>query len=460
MSKRQLYKIIENAEIVLYLDLKRKIISRNVERLPFMHFPDGKACNLANLYMISLVGRGLADGSLRQYAANISHFVRYCSKNNISFAESNSDTFSAFIASVRDEKDPRYPDIPLRESNTVISIGRNTLDFLNYIGVFNRQESFIYDVIGAERKTAKIKTEAARKGYIETQFWAHKVLDTGSTIKRRGPIRKELIDLLYEASNKVTNSRYVYKRNLVLLRCMEMTGGRLSEIEKLETKDIQDAYYQDEPMLRLVTTKRKDEKARYIPVLKTDLNELIIFITTARKKLLKENGYPDNGYLLLSETTGNKLSARTLSNEVSRLRRAAQIKEKACAHMFRHRYITKMFITLIEQYHFENEGEFRRALLDVNVLKAKVQQYTGHKQLSSLDRYIDLAFKELSNFDRVVDGVFLNGAYNSFDEKLDRLGQELEDGMPVSSYLHKLESLIKMRDEDIERFSNNAKCDA
>ncbi|MCN4145254.1 MAG: hypothetical protein LC437_09665 [Thiohalomonas sp.] len=101
-----------------------------------------------------------------------------------------------------------------------------------------------------------------------------------------------------------------------------------------------------------------------------------------------------------------------------------------------------------------NKDEFRKALLDVNVFKQQVEQATGHKELKSLDHYIDLAFEEITNFKKVVNNVSQRMAYESFDEHLDRLGKELEAGMTVVEYLERLKLLKELRDDDIERLSD------
>jgi integrase len=99
--------------------------------------------------------------------------------------------------------------------------------------------------------------------------------------------------------------------------------------------------------------------------------------------------------LLISEKKGNPIVAATISNEIAKLSKIAVIEEKICAHMFRHRFITNFFIKLIKQYDWENKDEFKNALLDINSLKVHIQQVTGHKNVESLNSYIDLAKAEL-----------------------------------------------------------------
>ena len=121
--------------------------------------------------------------------------------------------------------------------------------------------------------------------------------------------------------------------------------------------------------------------------------------------------------------------------------------------MFRNRFITKLFVRLINQFDFDNKDEFRKALLDANTLKQQVQQYTGHGSIDSLDTYIDLAFDEVANLRAVVNSVHLQGAYEAFDSNVEILHRELENGIPVSAYLEKYRELLELRVVDIDRIS-------
>lgn len=57
----------------------------------------------------------------------------------------------------------------------------------------------------------------------------------------------------------------------------------------------------------------------------------------------------NEGYLLINENTGKAILPITISNEVNKIRKAAGIEENVCAHMFRHGFITNLFIQLIKQ---------------------------------------------------------------------------------------------------------------
>lgn len=404
--------------------------------------------------MIKIFEKGRATTTLRQYAANISHLIRFCFDKRIDFIDLDDNLFTQYIGELRNEFDPKNPNAKKRDSNTLNNIGRTSLDFLSYVGGFNWIPSFINSTIGAERKSSTKKVQSSIKGFIETEFWYHHSFDTPDSLKRRNPISKDTLNQLYDSIPLVSDSNFLYRRRITLLRILEITGARIGEIALIKVGDIEKAISMDNPLLKMETLKRRGRgKDRYVPVLKQDLNELKTYMKIYRSRLIKNSvgKANDHGYLFVSETNGEPLSSRSLSNEIGLIRRAAKIEAQACAHMFRHRFITKLFVTFIKQYEYENKDEFRRALLDANVLKQQVQQFTGHSDLRSLDYYIDLAFKEVANFEKVVNNVLQRLAYEAFDGHLYRLNKELERGMSVPEYLEKLKLLKEMRDDDVER---------
>jgi len=213
-----------------------------------------------------------------------------------------------------------------------------------------------------------------------------------------------------------------------MLKLLEMTGARSGELAHLKIIDIENAYNQENSFLKMITLKRKVESTRLVPVEKIELKEIILFIKINRSRVVKNTvgKIKDEGFLFISETTGKKLQNITLTNEIKRLRLLSGIKNQVCAHMFRHRFITKYFVRLIKQYDFENQDDFRNALLDVNSLKTQIQQVTGHKNVNSLDHYIDLAKEELINIKEVVNKVDFLNKQESYDRVEEELLRKLE----------------------------------
>jgi len=452
-------------ELVHYFDaIRSEVKLREANNLPFICWPSGEPCVAANAYMVHLFKRNLSrnnnGGTLRQFAMDISHLIRYCFEKNIDFIQVNSDRFTDFIAKIRSEKDSLNPMVRKRDSNTLIAIGRKCIDFLDFIGRLNGDERFVIDTVNAQQKKYLISTKNSKPGGIEKFGWFHESFDTPNPRKNRSAISSKSIQRLYDAIPILSSinldpqsKRFIDRRRTIMLRLLEMTGARIEEVARIKVKDIEISSEQDDPKLRLETLKKRRREERLVPVLHQDLAAFKAYSRVIRPIVIKRTigTTNDHGYLFISEITGKQLSSRYMSNEVGLLRRTAGITSQVCAHMFRNRFITKLFVRLINQYDFENKDEFRRALLDANTLKQQVQQYTGHANVASLDTYIDLAFDEVANLGVVISTIRLQEACESFDINVEFLQTELMNGLPVKIYIKKYQELLKLRTTDMMR---------
>ncbi len=77
----------------------------------------------------------------------------------------------------------------------------------------------------------------------------------------------------------------------------------------------------------------------------------------------------------------------------------------------------------------ENQDDFRNALLDINNLKAHIQQITGHKDVKSLDHYINIAKSEIVNLNNVTKKVEYSNNKELIDREKNKLLLELEKGL-------------------------------
>ena len=109
--------------------------------------------------------------------------------------------------------------------------------------------------------------------------------------------------------------------------------------------------------------------------------------------------------------------------------------------MFRHRFITNLFIQLIKQYDIQNKDQFRNNLMDLENLKVYIQQATGHKNVSSLDHYIDIAKSELTNMDFVVDSLEEENNKKSIEKEKQRLLSLLKNKeITTAEYINRIEN--------------------
>jgi site-specific recombinase XerD len=439
--------ILKNIEIIDYFG-QSKVQLKDKEKFPFIIYPNGSPCHIANLYLLELEDKNRSIHSIKQYASNLNYLINFCFIKKIDFLKLNEDLFTDFAYELRKEPDGQNPLKRLRNSNTLNSIIRTNLDFLNFVGKFHDRPNFIFDNIGAKTSSKNIKNGQVS---VEMHGWEHKSLEVSGPKKTRSPIGKEIIDKLYEAVVEKSSSQFIQQRRIVMLRLLEATGARAGEISLIKVNDIMEAF-NNECFMRMTTLKRKNDTSRLVQIDLADLNLVKNYINLYRKKVIKNTIglVNDHGYLFVNENNGEKAFDTVISNDVNVLKNIAGIQEQTCAHMFRHRFITKQFVNLIKQYNYENQDQFRKALLDTNTLKQKIQQMTGHQNLNSLDVYIDLAFNEIFSTKIVLNKVAVANAYESFDSQLRVLTMELVNGQvsPVEFEQKQME-LVKHRDNSI-----------
>ncbi len=125
------------------------------------------------------------------------------------------------------------------------------------------------------------------------------------------------------------------------------------------------------------------------------------------------------------------------------------IEDRVSPHMFRHRFITKLFVALIEQHHFENSDSFRRALVSTEDFKRKILEWTGHRNILSLEPYLHLAFREISGVETSERLVLARFALDSFSSNLEVLESDLEQGDDPKRAATRIRDLISALRADI-----------
>ncbi|OCX24831.1 tyrosine-type recombinase/integrase [Pseudomonas graminis] len=440
-----------------------KLVTRVASNIPYIFWPNGEPCQVANLYMLSLLNKrgrrgrqGLAlkgkkGGTFGNYASKISQLLRYCCRKNVELMEVSDGFFCEFMQSLREEKKNLNPLLDKKTALSVDEVGRVCLEFLRYAGVFYGNEMFVAleGNIRIEYREVRIKSKSGR--LIVKTYLYHHSFSSGSSVKRRDPIPSAHISSLRQAVDELESSRFVNRRRSIMLSLLESIGCRRGELADVLVDDIFAAAEQKEPMLTLTNLKQGDGSQRSVPISKMLLQEVKTYIRYFRRPIIdnKIGLKNDHGYLLISETTGRRLDDNTITSEISTLRKQAKIPEKACPHMFRHAYITRLFITMIQRHRFENEDKFRFALLTWDKFAADIMQWTGHTDVMSLFRYIHIAFAEISGYASIVSSVHLVEVIHAYDSQLDNLITRMLEGPAVELFKDELEKLRMLRNEDI-----------
>lgn len=445
----QLYRLTtEGFHLPTAVDEQGRPHTSQVGRIPIVFWPDGAVCWEANLYLQHRLREGDSTrnrgGTLREYANHLSHLLRYCQAARVHFIDLTDAHFKRLLVNLSGEVDRTRPEQKKRGGNQVISIGRTCLRFLQFV-------DYLYPGVGlvgrngrirAEQKTARV--QMGRAGIREVSYLHHRDLPTPVARERRLPISTEAIEKLYAANRALSPSSFIEERRSVMLHLFESLGARRIEISRITVSDVKRAMEAGPHtgFLRVSTAKQRGRHVqRYIPLPSGDLQRLGDYIELYRRRVIRrtiglEN---DHGFLLISETTGQPLTLNALTSvELARLRKAAGLADRnVCLHAFRHRFITKRLVYLIEKHRFSAEDQLRKALLDIEIIKRQVMEWTGHSSLVSLEPYIHLAFEEATGFKRTVDALVVRQECESLVTRM----RDLWDGMQAAGPARTMEQM-------------------
>jgi len=338
---------------------------------------------------LSLADKGGTPGT---YASQLSHIVRFCYSKKIDFHELTDSDFVDFI----DELQATAPNgEKLRNDDTVVTIGRRTLSFLEYVGKRWHIPDFL-SPDGAHVKAERRIFAKVVKGrsQVTRHYWDHSCFPQRSPQNKRYPVPEDYIARLRKAVRGLKSSSFKKRRRLVLLRVLEATGARRIEIANLKVSDVEAAKTMEKPFLRLLTFKRGgDPEPRLVPISHSELDYLIEYIRFYRAPLVgKRLGEEDHDFFFVNEKSGLPIKPNTITLEVYLLRRAAGIEGKAHPHLFRHRYITMALFRLVRTYKVRDKEHFSELLSTMKQFVQEVMERTGHRDMSSLSRYVDWVF--------------------------------------------------------------------
>ena len=416
---------------------KIEMVFKKLNNFPIIKNKDGIPIPPINMYLTSYLNNSLSENTIKRTAFCLSMLVSYCDKNSIKLEEFLEDDLISLSRELQSEKDEKGR---VRSNTTVNNILHNIIKFFDFFGkMFLNNDSYLQNVFNVEEQSvsARGSLKSVKK---------YKALLLNSEKNTRNPININDIDLIYRNIGELYVSRFAQERTKVLLKLLEHTGARLGEISLIKITDITEAINHEKGLLKLNTLKRRTLVIRFIPVDKEILNHINTFIKIYRNKVIRATvKNKDEGYLFINEKTGEKINFNSLGNDFNKLTNKLGLNKSLCAHMFRHRFITNIFINLIQQYDVENKDSFRNALLDLNTLKAHVQQLTGHKDIKSLDTYLHLAKSELANMPEILKKLDEQRNVESIEAQERYLLSELKLGnISTEKYIADLEELKRI----------------
>lgn len=397
--------------------------SRTVENLVLMRWPDGRPCHLINQWLMEKTLSTGAQDTVRVYAAQLTHTIRYCYESKINFYDFTDDHFDKFsekLQSVKKSNSPHSEEFI--GGNHVRAIQQRTLHFLLWIAKKHPTLS-AYPLIG-ESEECQVIIEYRinpRSGHKEVYHRYLKPLESDKDDKN--VITEIMIQKLFNAifiahdvDNLPVRSRtklvsdpelfiatnsYLYERRLFTIRMMKVSGLRPEELLEIPlnlNEDVQKTHYIAIPTKKQgypapirkfrINTKAALDFQRYLDNREKYMN----FLMQRKIVTVKPN------HILVGEH-GAPIKKTSITKEFSRLCKSAAFGDvRCCLSMFRHRFITREIQGLLLERFDQHPGlkiQWTDALREdiCSIVKSK----TGHRRTSSLYHYFHEEYRMLTN---------------------------------------------------------------
>ena len=443
-----------------YSPLENKLKVVNASDTPFITYPNGVPCFEVNMFMHKQLHEGksrkLGGGTLKTYANEIIHLVRFCFENQLRFSQLMDATFRLFVQGLQGERD-RMGELR-RTNNRVRDIAHRCLDFLQFVQDCHNLDNFIgkgvENAITVKIKTYKIAIEGRKKN-IEREVTTHSCVPSKDAVKKRLPLSDDIALKVWDHIRNQDN-REKRIRDIAFYQCLQHLGGRINEILSITVEDVERATRSgDNPQMRLITLKRKDDTVyRHIPVTNALLTAIKEYINKVRRKVIKRTigKKNDHGYLFVALTTGKKASDATFANQMNRWKKELNIQGALHAHLYRHAFITNKLVEIILQYKAVNSADkFRENLLNTEKFKMQLQQWTGHTKLSSLDIYINLAFAEINGYTETFNQVQLKDSVTLIKQQVEQTKQQMKDKeITATELIFRVANILDAFEKDID----------
>ncbi|OOZ42706.1 tyrosine-type recombinase/integrase [Solemya elarraichensis gill symbiont] len=430
-----------------------------VDDFPFVRWPNGKPCVAVNAYILDAQLDGVQDGTLKGYAANLSHVVRYCASHNTGFDSLTDNDIWNLSEVLATERNPSDPTTLRRNPNTNKTILRATLVFLAWyqarflahtktplIGEasdtpqitvrikVNERRVQASRTLGEEKKRKISLSEFDRSG---SHYLVHRAFPSEVSTDPKRPITQEQIQAIEKVIDTKADAdmggipspllsatrEYLRARRMFTVFLMKRTGLRPGELLGISAD--QNVVKNKSIEIPTLKGRKKEPFIRKFPFRMKDglrFNRYVSSRTAFTRAILAyDPGYKEPKGLLLS-SRGLEISTESITKDFTRLTVGAGFEDvNLCLRQFRIRFITQqvaMHLKKQMQKTGRDQQSFEEA--DYTTVLKRIAELTGHKSEQSLWFYVDLGWEELglwTSVDRSIER--LNAADTFFDELME-----------------------------------------
>lgn len=400
-------------------------LSRTVRNLVLMRWPDGRPCHLVNQWLMEKTLGTEAQDTVKVYATQLTHTIRYCYESKIEFFDFTDDHFYKFSTKLEAiKKSNSTHSEEFIGGNHVRAIQQRTLHFLLWIatkhpGLSSRPligESEACQVVieyrinprnrhreiyhrylkppEPDKDDKNVITEVMIRKLLNSIFIAHDIENLPVKSRTKFVAAPDLF---------IATNNYLYERRIFTIRMMKLTGLRpeeLLEIPLALNNDVQESRYIAIPTKKqgfpppirkfYISMQAALNFSRYLTHRENYLKLLI------HRKIIS---IPPSS-ILVGER-GKPIKKTSITKEFSRLCKSAAFGDvRCCLSMFRHRFITReMHALLLERFelHPELKIQWTDALREdiCSIVKSK----TGHRQSNSLYHYFHEEYRMITKDD-------------------------------------------------------------
>lgn len=356
-------------------------------KIAAVYWPSGLSCWPVNAYLIALLRANSAPSSVATYAAQLSHLVRFVAKLNIEFEQLTDDRLLELAGWLRERPSSKTSS---RQVNRIIL---RVIDFLLW---FQQRLVLERPIIGEDGDGAAITIEfkSTRVRGRLVQRRSHPAVGPPNVARVVRPISSNNIATLMAQASSMPTSSFVRARDLAMLKLLMDSGIRRQELVWVTVAALR-AARENGGRLDIRSAKRRGNPTRQVVVPLDTIAAVNRFIDIQRALLFDrrrtlKRGSDDAGWAFCS-VSGEQLAPVTVTQTIGRLRRSAGIKERATAHMFRHRWITLQVAKRLDSV----RSDVPLGLDALTTILSRLASMTGHSSINSLWTYVDWAFDEI-----------------------------------------------------------------
>lgn len=432
--RKQLYNLLRDIDLPLgaSFDADKQDYLAEREIVPAMfavQWPDGTPCVQMEMYLLdichSLTVRRLDGGSLKTKINELTPLIRFCWDMKKNFWQLYDADFQGFVRRVRTERAIYAADKRSRCDNTVIKVIDSAIAFFEWLQKHLVCDRVIVGTIDENPQIPLVPRYYVNQHGKKRRRLIYKLSPTPSTPDPKRPMPREIRNRIWDAveewakpgklsggqvtpnalKEKIEELDYLRARRELLLLLLEGTGCRPGELARFSTSANRNCVATGRTILP--TLKRRRRMKRSIPIERGIAMKIELFIEDHRERLIsrltaKGKRPVARDRVFLCSKKGGPISERSMAKEFQRLVARAGIEQRACASMFRHRFITGMVRLHLAAFVSES-GKTRGLITDADYrsILRKVATYTGHGSEQSLFHYIDWAWEEMGVFDYV-----------------------------------------------------------